>query len=100
LGCTEPAAVALCSAAAVDLLKDRQFDRLELWVDTNIYKNGMGVAIPGTRGEYGIDLAAALGAVCGDPRLKLEVFEPISEDSIAEARKLIAERLLSCKDLL
>jgi len=92
LGCTEPAAVALCSAAAVDLLKDRQFDRLELWVDTNIYKNGMGVAIPGTRGEYGIDLAAALGAVCGDPRLKLEVFEPISEDSIAEARKLIAEK--------
>lgn len=92
LGCTEPAAVALCSASAMELLKEKKIDYIELWVDSNIYKNGMAVAIPGTRGENGIDLAVALGAVCGNPKLKLEIFESVTEEAVIKAKKLIAEK--------
>ena len=44
LGCTEPVAIALGSAAAASLLPGRQIDQIEIWVDPNIYKNGMAVA--------------------------------------------------------
>jgi len=82
LGCTEPAAVALCAAAAVTLLPNRDLSSIELWVSPNVYKNSMGVAIPGTQGEFGIDLAAVLGALGGDPYLKLEVFKSIDDQTL------------------
>lgn len=93
LGCTEPAAVALCAAAAVTLLPGKDLSGIELWVSRNIYKNAMGVAIPGTQGEFGIDLAAALGAFGGDPCLKLEVFKSVNVQTI----KLAKDFLLSGK---
>ncbi|MBU4605128.1 MAG: serine dehydratase subunit alpha family protein, partial [Proteobacteria bacterium] len=73
LGCTEPVAIALAAAAASSLLPQRGFDRLDLWVDPNIYKNGIAVSIPGTGGLSGLDMAAALGALGGDPTLSMEV---------------------------
>ena len=60
LGCTEPIAVALAAAKAVEIIEDRcscckdgswrleaDFD-VEVAVSGNILKNGMGVGIPGT----------------------------------------------------
>lgn len=47
LGCTEPSAVALSAAAAASLLQKKNFDAIEVWVDPNIYKNGVAVSIPG-----------------------------------------------------
>ncbi len=91
LGCTEPAAVALCSASAMALLPEKKIDRIELWVDSNVYKNGLAVAIPGTRGEFGIDMAVALGAVCGDAKQKMEVFNPVDQQAIAAAKQLIRD---------
>ena len=61
LGCTEPAAVALCTAAAGSLIPDKAVDSIELWLSPNIYKNAYAVAIPGTNGASGIGLAASLG---------------------------------------
>ncbi len=96
LGCTEPAAVALCTASAKILLeKDKKPDKIELWVDPNVYKNGMGVAIPGTSGAYGIDLAAALGAVCGDPELKLEVLDGVNDSNLDTAKKMVRGKCIS-----
>jgi len=65
LGCTEPVAIALGCAAAATLLPNRKIDSIEIWIDPNIYKNGMAVIIPGTGGLTGLDTAAALGAVGG-----------------------------------
>ncbi len=91
LGCTEPAAVALCAAAAVTLLPRKDLSSIELWVSPNVYKNAMGVAIPGTKGEFGIDLAAALGAFGGDPFLKLEVFKPINDQTFKLAKDFLSK---------
>jgi L-cysteine desulfidase len=90
LGCTEPVAIALGAAAAATLLPTKEFDSIEIWIDPNIYKNGMAVIIPGCGGLQGLDTAAALGAYGGNPAKSLEVLESINETTIAEAKKLLA----------
>ena len=89
LGCTEPVAIALGAAAAASLLPDETIESIEIWVDPNIYKNGLAVIIPGTNGLVGLDTASAIGALGGDPALKLEVLDPIDETAVAEAQDLL-----------
>jgi L-cysteine desulfidase len=91
LGCTEPSAIALAAAAAVSLIPGKEPERIQLWVDPNIYKNAFAVSIPGTDGEAGLGLAAALGAVGGDPALGLEVLETIDDEALVRARMLVQE---------
>lgn len=91
LGCTEPVAIALGAAAAATLLPTRTFDAIEIWIDPNIYKNGMAVIIPGCGGLQGLDTAAALGACGGNPLKSLEVLESLTDTTIAQAKKLLAE---------
>ena len=99
LGCTEPIAVALAVAKAVEIIKEncpgtcpdgwrRKADfKIEVEVSSNILKNGMGVGIPGT-GMVGIPVAAALGAVCGESALGLEVLKNLSKEDVLRAREL------------
>jgi L-cysteine desulfidase len=93
LGCTEPAAIALGAATAGKLSKvgDKP-DLIEIWVDPNIYKNGLAVIIPGTGDLSGLDMAAALGYFGGEPELSLEVLDSIDEQSIEESKKLIGDK--------
>jgi hypothetical protein len=53
LGCTEPVAIALGAAAAKSLVPHNPVDQIEIWVDPNIYKNGVAVSIPGAAGATG-----------------------------------------------
>ncbi len=92
LGCTEPVAIALGAAAAVALLPHEQIDAVEIWVDPNIYKNGLAVSIPGTEGLSGLDMASALGATGGNPSLKLEVLDSVDDTAVSAARQLVAEK--------
>lgn len=89
LGCTEPVAIALGAAAAADLLPSREVERLDVWVDPNIYKNGMAVAIPGTDGLSGLDMASAVGAFGGDPSLGLEVLASVDDHAVSRAQELL-----------
>ena len=89
LGCTEPVAIALGAAAAATLLPEKEFDSIEIWIDPNIYKNGMAVIIPGTGGMQGLDTAAALGAYGGNPGRGLEVLESLDETTLAKAQALL-----------
>ncbi|XXJ19242.1 serine dehydratase subunit alpha family protein [Desulfovibrio caledoniensis] len=91
LGCTEPVAIALGAAAAVSLLPGKRFDSLEVAVDPNVYKNGLAVSIPGAGGLSGLDTAAALGAAGGDPALRLEVLQSVTEEDVKTAKKALAE---------
>jgi L-cysteine desulfidase len=90
LGCTEPVAIALGTAAAASLLPTKEFDAIEIWIDPNIYKNGMAVTIPGCGGLQGLDTAAALGAYGGTPARGLEVLESLNDATIAQAKTLLA----------
>ena len=47
IGCTEPMAVALCTAKAATTLGKRP-DRIEVLLSPNMLKNAMGVGFPGT----------------------------------------------------
>ena len=106
LGCTEPIAVALAVAKAVEIITEncpaacpegwrREADfKLDVAVSANILKNGMGVGIPGT-GMIGLHVAAALGAVCGDSSLGLEVLKNLTEDDVARARELVGSKAVN-----
>ena len=89
LGCTEPVAIALGSAAAATLLPSRDFDAIEIWIDPNIYKNGLAVTIPGSDGMTGLDTAAALGACGGDASRGLEVLDSLDDRAVTCARNLL-----------
>jgi L-cysteine desulfidase len=91
LGCTEPVAIALGAAAAVSLLPSKAYDALEVAVDPNVYKNGLAVSIPGAKGLSGLDTAAALGASGGDPALRLEVLQTVTDEDVKAAKRALAE---------
>lgn len=105
LGCTEPIAVALAVAKAVEIIEDRCGAQSPLWrltadfqvdvsVSGNILKNGMGVGIPGT-GMVGLYIASALGAVCGKSEYGLEVLHDLDDASVERARQLVEEKKVS-----
>ena len=103
LGCTEPIAVALAAAKAMEVMQYELHDdkwrsglsyRLHIEVSGNILKNGMGVGIPGT-GMVGLHIAAALGAVCGKSSYGLEVLHDLDEDSVEVAKKLVERDCIS-----
>lgn len=89
LGCTEPGAVALGVARACEELSDRNVETIEATVSSNIYKNGMYVGIPGTDGLKGNPVAAALGALCGESALGLEVLKPCGPEHVEKAMSMI-----------
>jgi L-cysteine desulfidase len=89
LGCTEPVAVALATAKSREAL-GRIPEKILVFVSANIYKNGMGVGIPGT-GMIGLHIAAALGAVCGNSKDELEVLKNV-DDQCLETAKLLTDQ--------
>lgn len=89
LGCTEPVAIALAAATAKSYAKG-VIQELCLKASGNIIKNAKSVGIPGMS-SYGLDLAAAIGAVAGDPARKLEVLEGMGPKDEQLALKLIEE---------
>ena len=88
LGCTEPIAVALAVARAREALQSSPC-RVSVGTSANIFKNGMGVGIPGT-GQTGLIIAAALGAVEGNSQDSLELLKHVNNESVRRAEALIA----------
>ena len=88
VGCTEPVSLALASAIAASHLAG-QVTRIEARVSPNLMKNGMGVTVPGT-GMVGLPIAAAVGAIGGDPLAGLEVLKGAPVEAIAAAKLLLA----------
>lgn len=87
LGCTEPIAAAYASAVAADTLGSEP-ESLEVLVSDNLYKNSMGVYVPGT-GKVGLAIAAAAGALAGDSDAGLEVLASISPEQVTRAQQMI-----------
>jgi L-cysteine desulfidase len=89
LGCTEPVAIALAAATAKSYAKG-QIEKVTLKASGNIIKNAKSVGIPGMTSS-GLDFAAAIGAVSGDPTKQLELLDGLTFEDEQSALKLIEE---------
>lgn len=89
IGCTEPIAVALCVAKAVETLGQTP-ESVSVRLSANILKNAMGVGIPGT-GMTGLPIAVALGALAGRSEYGLEVLRDVDAQAVARGRRYLAE---------
>ncbi len=94
IGCTEPIAVALCTARAVEELGTLP-ERIEVRLSANILKNAMGVGIPGTGGMIGLPIAVALGASVGKSAYRLEVLRDVTPEAVERGRQYIAEKRIA-----
>ena len=88
LGCTEPGAVAFTAATAARHFEG-EIEHITLKVSVSIFKNGRDVGVPGTEGLRGNEVAAALGALAGNPDKGLMVLEDTSQANAARAKALV-----------
>ena len=95
IGCTEPMAVALCTAKATEQLGCRP-ERIEARLSANILKNAMGVGIPGT-GMIGLPIAIALGALIGRSEYQLEVLKDLTPEALEEGKQFINEKRIDIR---
>ena len=87
IGCTEPMAVALCTAYAAETLGATP-EKIDIALSANILKNAMGVGIPGT-GMIGLPIAVAIGALFGKSEYGLEVLKDTTPEQVEEGKKYI-----------
>lgn len=87
VGCTEPAAIGYAAACARKYSKG-ELKSIEVLVSANILKNAMAVQIPQIR-LAGINYAAALGFVIGNPGSKLALFSEATEETVKKAGELV-----------
>ena len=95
VGCTEPMAVALCTARATEILGSRP-EKITVFLSANILKNAMGVGIPGT-GMIGLPIAIALGALIGKSEYNLEVLKDLDAHSLEDGKQYVKENHIDIK---
>jgi len=88
-GCTEPISLAYAAAVAYQAVKGEDILKIEAKVSANLMKNGLGVFVPGT-GVAGLPIAAAVGALGGDPEAGLQVLKNITPTVVAQGKALLA----------
>ena len=93
MGCTEPIAVSLCTAKAVEVL-GKSPEHINVFLSPNVLKNAMGVGIPGT-GMIGLPIAVALGAIVGRSEYQLEVLKDTTPQSVEEGKRMIDENRIN-----
>ena len=94
-GCTEPVAIALNTATARRHAKG-EVRRLTVTLDNYLYKNAMGVGIPGAD-ERGVALCAAMGVTAGDPTAQMRVLDHVSAQALAQAKAMAAAGQVTVK---
>lgn len=87
LGCTGPIGICYGSAEAYDAVRGGKIKKITAKVDWGFGCKIDDVAFPGSE-MLGAEMAAALGAVCGDPKLGLEVLRNVDPAMEVEARKV------------
>ncbi len=93
LGCTEPVAVAFAAAKATEVLEAIP-EKVEFLVSGNIFKNGVGVGIPGS-GMVGLHIAGAMGALGGESAKGLEVLSGIATETINQSKQFVEDKKIS-----
>ena len=86
LGCTGPIGVCFGAAQAYDAIGG-EIKRIVAKIDWGMASKIDDVAFPGTE-MLGVEMAIALGAVCGDPKAGLEVLHNVTPEGEQKARKV------------
>lgn len=94
-GCTEPVAIALNTATARANAQG-EVRHLTITLDNYLYKNAMGVGIPGAD-ERGVALCAAMGVTAGDATAKMRVLDHVSPEALGAAKKMVVEGRVTVK---
>ena len=92
-GCTEPIAVAYAVAKAKEQTTGT-LSSIQVQVDSNIFKNGLMVTIPGTT-EKGLLAAATFGFLSGKTKKGFRVIEGLEKQDISKAKELIAQEKIN-----
>lgn len=87
-GCTEPVAIAYVAAKAVEILGEVP-DKLKIYVSGNMIKNVKSVIIPNSGGLVGIETAAVMGALFGDPSKDLLVINHVTAENMKVVKSFI-----------
>ena len=95
IGCTEPMALALCTAKAATVLGCRP-EKINVLLSPNMLKNAMGVGIPGT-GMIGLPIAVSLGALIGKPEYELEVLKDLTPETLEQGKRFIEDADIDIK---
>ncbi|MCI1965394.1 MAG: L-serine ammonia-lyase, iron-sulfur-dependent, subunit alpha [Oscillospiraceae bacterium] len=87
-GCTEPAAIAFTAAVAAHHLNGEKVKSIHTLASGNMIKNAMAAGIPGTH-YTGMEYAAAIGAIGGNPEKKLQVITGVDSSVYSKAQELV-----------
>lgn len=90
LGCTGPIGVCFCAAQAYDAIGG-EIEDIVARIDWGMAAKIDDVAFPGSE-MLGVEMAIALGAVCGDPTAGLEVLRTVTPEGELKARE-VAEKV-------
>ena len=98
-GCTEPIALALVAARTRNILGAIP-EQMTIYASGNIIKNVKSVVVPNSGGLVGLEAAAALGALAGDPDKELMVISQTSEEDLQAVQAYLAENRIQviCAD--
>ncbi|MEE0435096.1 MAG: L-serine ammonia-lyase, iron-sulfur-dependent, subunit alpha [Peptococcaceae bacterium] len=90
LGCTGPIGICYCAAEAYDAVGGK-IESIDARIDWGFGAKCDDVAFPGSR-MLGVEMAIALGAVCGDAAAGLEVLHSVTPECELKARA-VAEKV-------
>lgn len=95
MGCTEPIAIAYAAARLREIL-GKVPENMTVSCSGNIIKNVKGVVVPNSGGLRGVEAAALLGVVAGNPELELEVISQATKEEQAEVKRLCEKGICRC----
>ena len=86
VGCTEPMAVALCTARATELLGQKP-EKISAFLSANILKNANGSGHSRYRNDR-LAIAISLGALIGKSEYQLEVIKDLTPETLEEGSNM------------
>ena len=91
-GCTEPAAISYCASIAATEIKKLgdTIETIDVEASKNILKNAMSAGLPNTT-HVGVNYAAGIGAVHGNPEKILDVNNDVKESDYDVVAKMVED---------
>lgn len=88
-GCTDPGSVCFAVSLAVKNLQCIP-EQVHVTTSANLYKNAMGVGVPGT-GQVGLPIAAALGVFIPHSEAELAILDYLEPAALEQAHNFLTE---------